>query len=423
MGNCYSSRRKAKSKTARESTASKDMIVIHFDEESSSGHLFIESLGRGQDGEAVLLQNVDTGELVVRKFPRQCESVWTHERRQTFLSSQEVAFHQALTHTGFTPKFISLQGSEQFPESLTMEFANGGTAWDYFHAILATEARPIREAFQWLLLAEGLRAFAFLHSGHRYVPPSSQRWVDRIPRGKLLPPDPEHQPWPGFIHGDMHMSNVFLSFPSEHDVGTNTPQILIADFSRMKHTAAFPHFEALDAEFCDVEYFLDSFSNLHTGGRALPVIRRMTKEIRQRLDKGAKVLDMVKAGLYDECMANFRELRVTFPRPKGIPAGGKPRVFDLQAGRNYTSDFWALKGLVDGNMTHFKTLGVRQEDMLECGNVDIRAATEVSRSELEGLLGIRRDGDDETELGQNDVVCKDSLMDNAEVASIWSPLP
>lgn len=354
------------------------LLAIHFEESGTNGYLFVKNLDRGKDGLAVLIRSVDTGELAVRKFPLlNVADEPAAINRSKWLPSKEVIFMKALTQTGLTPRYISVEGSEKLPRSFTMQYCNGDTVWDYYCRYLAHAARKEREAFFWLVLGEMIRTMCFLFSGHtHYVPPSVTFWTDRVPKGKFVPPPPEFQPWLPIQHSDCHMCNVFLTFAPE----SPTPRVLLADFSRADHRHNFL-WGAANPELVEMDVFMQAFLGLHP--RPSLEIDRKLAEIRRQMETGTTLLQLCQGGLYELCMQNFLKQEATLPVPLAASRKDLPKVFDLSKGSfGYIANLWSLRQALEGGIKYYKVLQIPRQDVCERGEVSVARATALSMVEI-----------------------------------------
>ena len=367
------------------------LLTIQFAEAGTNGYLFVRTLARGQDRVAVLIRSIDTGELAVRKFPLSNDADQLGIKRSKFLASNEVLFMQALRQTGIIPQYISVEGCRQNARSITMQYCNGGTVWDYFNSFLANGPRQQRETFLWLVLGECLRAFCFLFTGCAYAPPSVTVWTDRTPKGKFVPLLPESQPSPIF-HTDAHMCNIFLAFDAEID----HPQVLLADFSRADYRHNFLWGPGVIPELVEVDVFMKSLLSLHP--RPSLAIDRKVAEIRRQMNAGTTLLQLLQGGLYDECMQNFRKQDLKLPMPTAIPRGEMPKIFDLTPGSyGYISNLWNLREAIKVVSGSYEVLQIPQEDVCGGGKVSVARATILSRRELMKLTAYFDDSDASSE--------------------------
>ena len=389
------------------------LLAIHFAESGTNGYLFVRTIGRGQDGAAVLIRSVDTGELAVRKFPLRDDPTEAGSypsepriQRSEFLPQNEVLFMQALTQwrTGLIPRYISMEGCERYPRSLTMQYCNGGDVWTYHSRFLADGSRQQREAFLWLVLGESLRAFCLLLNGHIYVPPPVPVWTNRVPRGKFVPL-PDSQPWAPIHRTDAHMCNIFLAFDADKDV----PQVLLADFSRADYKQNF-FWGNVTPELVELDDFMKSFMSFQP--RPSLAIERKVAEIRRQMEAGTTLLQLLQGGLYDECMQNSVKLEAKLPVPMAVRTEVFPKVFDLSGGCSYVADLWSLREALEICTGSYKVLQIPKEDVSERGEVTMTRVAVLSKSELMRMTGHFDDSDEsleavecESDLATSDMDC------------------
>ena len=363
-----------------------DNYVIHFDEEGTEGYLFVRSLGRGLDGEAILLRSVATSKLSVRKMALLTDPEDGSATLEPWLPSSEVQLMRGLKSTGIVPQLLGVEGSDIYPISMTMEYCNGGTVFDYYTKTLRNQSRQEREGFLWILLAECMRIFTYLQTGYTYVKPTRDCWVKRLQLGKWEAPSPEDTPWHSIHHNDTHMNNIFLSWSKESGA---VPRVVLGDWSRADYAATFS-FPGIRPELVEVTYFFKALqASLHP--RPTLSIERMTADVVSRMLDGKTMLDIVRTGLYEQCLYNFEKLKVLLPKPMTVPGGGKAKVFDLSprpawSGANHVQDMHSLlEALKIG--APYKLMRVHKEDICELGNVDMARAVEVSKEEIRQVTG------------------------------------
>ena len=367
-----------------------DVYVVHYEEEGTSGYVYVDNLGVGKDGQVNLVRSIDTGELAAKKFAYIKDANKPSVKKSTLLPSLEVGFMKGLTDadTGLTPRLISVEGCERFPRSMTMEYCNGGTVFDYYHNTLTKHPQQARQAFLWLVLGDVLRSIVFLSSGYTYIPPGSEKWIGK---GKWVAPP--YLPWVPIMHADIHTNNLMLTF----EAGKDTPRVLLNDFSRARHRANFRLPQGVSPDFAEVDYFLKWF--LELAQRPSLAIKRKVEEIRTALrSPDSTLLDLMKGGLYDDCIHNYQVLGVKFPIPPQRPRGGLPKAFSLTRGSfGYLASRWEVREVLQVGVGSHKLLRIPKEDISKLGQVDLARATVVSKGELFKMTGFFDDSEESYE--------------------------
>jgi len=162
---------------------------------------------------------------------------------------KETHCNDRLGYSGFLPVLEHLEGPEDLAKSMTSQYCNGGDLESYFQRYTTSENR---EVLLWMILAQGIRAFSYLHRG---VYEDARPWIiDPLDSAKAIAfdgVDVKYVPkWDPIFHKDLHPKNIFLH--SRHDF-VERPDIHIGDFGHAEYmkTSSDDRRHCADGALCD----------------------------------------------------------------------------------------------------------------------------------------------------------------------------